>query len=145
MTIGTDVNLSFDKFTVVCVEYGLFSDAQQDQFLGINSREELLERFQVMKMTWPILQLDINERISRMKKSSSEEKAQWIEIITLLEDKVQNLDTTEPTDIKPILIAYKILDNETKIFVEKEIEVDGYGVRKSIMIPTTSRRPSVME
>ena len=145
VTIGTDVNLSFDKFTVVCVEYGLFSDAQQDQFLGINSREELIERFQVMKLTWPTLQLEIDDRISRMKKSSNEEKAQWIEILALLEDKVKNLDTTEPTDIKPILIAYKILDNETKILVDKEIEVDGYGVRKSIMIPVVSRRESVLE
>jgi len=47
-------NLSFDKFTVVCVEYDLFSDMQQENFIGASGVEELQEKMNSLRVRWEI-------------------------------------------------------------------------------------------
>ena len=126
-----EINLSFDKFTVVCVEYGLFSDEQQDHFLGISgSSNGLREKLDKLLMEWPLIHAELSTSLESMKKIEEEDKKYWLEILGILHERLSDAENLDAGDIKPILIAYEILDRELKILIDSAAEKDAYGVKK---------------
>jgi hypothetical protein len=128
--LGKEVNLSFDKFTVVCVEYGLFSDSQQDLFIEVSSPEELDAKMQSLKDNWKEYFNKISSDLETLAKVSEDEKKYWLDILNLLEGRISNPEAINANEYKTILIAFKILQKEVESFQEKETEVDEYGVKK---------------
>ena len=126
-----EINLSFDKFTVVCVDYGLFSDVQQDRFLEIKNAGQVEEKMQSIKNGWPTYHLDIDTKLSKAAKASKEEKEYWISVLQILNERITDFEKIEAADYKPIIIAYKILEHEVKNLSENETELDGYGIKKT--------------
>jgi len=136
--IEGEVNLSFDKFTVVCVEYGLFSDIQQDLFLGIHTLQGLEEEMESLKNNWVMHHLDIDTKLSEASKISKEEENYWRSILKVLNEKITQGQPIDPTSYKPLLIAFKILDHEVERLKDNEIERDLYGVKKLSIPPSNS-------
>ena len=136
--IEGEVNLSFDKFTVVCVEYGLFSDIQQDLFLGIHTLQGLDEEMEELKNNWVIRHLDIDTKLSETSKISREEKNYWRAILKVLNEKINQGQQIDPNNYKPLLIAFKILEQEVERLKDNEIERDAYGVKKLSLPPSSN-------
>ena len=109
----TEKALSFDKFTVICVEYSLFSDAKQDLFLKINGQEELQEKFIKLQQKWENDSNDIKEKIKNL---IDDNKEYWNQILEVLNERIKN-----ETNYKPFLIAYSILSKEINYLQENEI------------------------
>ena len=126
-----EINLSFDKFTVVCVEYGLFSDVQQDRFLDITNAGQVEEKMQSIKNGWPTYHLDIDTKLSKAIKASEEEKEYWISILKILNERITDFQKIDVADYKPLIIAYKILEQEVASLSDNEMEMDDYGVKKT--------------
>jgi len=99
-----EINLSFDKFTVVCVEYGLFSDEQQDHFLGISgSSNGLREKLDKLLMEWPLIHAELTTSLETMKKIEEDDKKYWVEILGILHERLSDAENLDAGDIKPIL------------------------------------------
>ena len=124
------MHLSFDKFTVVCVEYSLFSDAQQDMFLEITAEEDFLKQLHELKEVWTTRNDQMMGDLKIMTRVNSEEVEYWKSIIEALDSRVLNCDETSLQEIKPVLIAYKILKQEVEKLKEEDMDVDLYGVKR---------------
>lgn len=121
-----EINLSFDKFTVVCVEYGLFSDVQQDLFLGVQNAQEIEDKMRSLKNQWSLHYFEVDRKLSEAEKITKEEKQYWFSILKVLNERLTESESLDP---KPLLIAFKILDQEVERLVDNEAERDMYGVR----------------
>ena len=130
-----EINLSFDKFTVVCVEYGLFSDTQQDAFLEVQSNSDIETRIIGLRVSWKDHYKNIDTKLSETAKVCVEEKDYWLSILNILNERISNFDQIEPVDYKPLLIAFKILDQEVERLRDNEVERDAYGVKKLSAVP----------
>lgn len=103
-------NMSFDRFTAICVDYGLFSEAQQNKFLGIISEQELNNQFQDLRQNWTLKKAEIQKKMDLVKDYIEEEEfVNWEKIREVLEKRVQKQDEI---DKKPLLIAFKIMNQE---------------------------------
>jgi len=140
--IEGEINLSFDKFTVVCVEYGLFSDLQQDIFLGIHTAQALEEDMESLKNNWVMHHLDIDTKLSEASKISREEKVYWKNILNVLNERITQFQQIDPNNYKPLLIAFKILEREVERLSDNEIERDQYGVKKISVPPSNEIKKS---
>ncbi|KAL4436024.1 hypothetical protein ABPG74_022259 [Tetrahymena malaccensis] len=118
--IDSEPNLSFDKFAVVCVDYNLFSDEQQDKFLGIRHKREIDFKMQELQTEWIFRRRELKAIFEQLNLISAEQKEKWLQIIDVLNDKLQ---TAVQDEFKPLLIAYKILQNESKTLLSLEEEV----------------------
>ncbi|KAL4486029.1 hypothetical protein ABPG72_003963 [Tetrahymena utriculariae] len=118
--IDNEPNLSFDKFAVVCVDYNLFSDEQQDKFLGIRHKREIDFKMQELQTEWIFRRRELKAIFEQLNLISPEQKEKWLQIIDVLNDKFQSAVQDE---FKPLLIAYKILQNESKTLLSLEEEV----------------------
>jgi len=132
-----EINLSFDKFTVVCVEYGLFSDTQQDTFLEVINSAEIEGKIIALRNNWENHYQSIDTKLSEAEKISKEEKDYWLSILKILNERISNFDQLEAIDYKPLLIAFKILDQEVERLRDMEVERDAYGVKKLSVVPKT--------
>lgn len=129
VNVGGQMNLSFDKFTVVCVEYSLFSDPQQDTFLGVQTKEELVTQMQELQQKWEQIFESIQENLRIMTSIPKEETEYWQSILELLGSRIRSIEDITSQETKPLLIAYKILFQETEKLREQDMDVDAYGVR----------------
>jgi hypothetical protein len=103
-------NMSFDRFTAICVDYGLFSEAQQNKFLGISSEADLTNKFQELRHNWIVKKAEIQKNLDLVKDYIEEEEfSNWEKIRDVLEKRVQKQDEI---DKKPLLIAFKIMNQE---------------------------------
>ncbi|EAR99655.1 hypothetical protein TTHERM_00589920 (macronuclear) [Tetrahymena thermophila SB210] len=118
--IDSEPNLSFDKFAVVCVDYNLFSDEQQDKFLGIRHKREIDFKMQELQTEWIFRRRELKAIFEQLNLISPQQKEKWLQIIDVLNDKLQSAAQDE---FKPLLIAYKILQNESKTLLSLEEEV----------------------
>ena len=130
LKVEGELSLSFDKFTVVCVEYTLFSDAQQDQFLDVFTKDDAISRLQEIKEKWARQYEDIKESMAIMTRISKDEIDYWLRISEVVDKRIQETDDPSSPEVKPLLIAYKILTAEIEKLKEEDMDVDIYGVRK---------------
>jgi len=128
--IDGEMNLTFDKFTVVCVEYTLFSDAQQDRFLEIQNSDDLANEMKQLKDLWDHNYTNVNENLDLLTKIPAEEVKYWRNIIDVIGTRVAAIDDYASSEVKPLLIAYKILKVEIERLKEEDMEIDLYGVKK---------------
>ena len=128
--IDGEINLSFDKFTVVCVEYSLFSDAQQDQFLEVSSKEDIANQMKDIKERWSRHYESTKENLAIMTKIDNEEIEYWKSILEVLSNRVEEVEDFGSQEVKPLLIAFKILMKEVDVLKEEDMEIDLYGIKK---------------
>ena len=96
--------LSFHRFTVICVEYSLFSDEQQDLFLKLKGNNEIEEEFLRLRQSWENYGKEIKEQLSTLEKDDHE---YWSQIYEILNQRIHN-----ETNYKPFLIALSLLNKE---------------------------------
>ncbi|KAL4496534.1 hypothetical protein ABPG72_015895 [Tetrahymena utriculariae] len=102
-------NLTFNKFAVVCVDFNLFSDEAQDKFLNIRLKREIDLKFEDLKKVWPQKKQDYERKINSFKFTDQKIKDKWMEITQVLNERLTSNETQE---LKPLLIAEKILERE---------------------------------
>ena len=79
-------NLSFDKFTALCVDRQLFSEAQQVAFIGLLPDQTLLDKFNELRSRWQRERDDLNYQLRELKDYVVEEDFKnWKQIIEVLE------------------------------------------------------------
>ncbi|CAD8155780.1 unnamed protein product [Paramecium octaurelia] len=102
-------NLSFDRFSILCMEHELFSDAQQNKFLKVKNNPDADQKFEQLKENW--IQV-YTEQIKRLNELKMEEvdKQKWQKILSVLDRKIAQ----EHSSKKPLLIAFKIFLEESK-------------------------------
>ena len=105
--------LSFDKFTIICVEYGLFSDAKQDLFLKLKGDIEFKEEFMKLRHQWENYSNDLKVKIQTLK---NDNRKYWNQILDVLNERIKN-----EINYKPFLIAYYVLNKEIKYLQENEV------------------------
>ena len=110
-------NLSFDKFSVVSVEYNLFTDEAQDRYLGITKKIQIEVKMQELVAVWKEKKKTIETRFEALGIISAEEKENWKKIIEVLEGRIMG---EMKEGLKPTLIAYMILDKESERLEEAE-------------------------
>lgn len=115
-------NLSFNKFSVVCVEHMLFSDEAQDKYLGIEDPSKAEEQMSTMikniRLNWIVKRYDIELRFNKLTIITAEEKENWMKIISVLNERITATDINHI--LKPTLIAYNILDRESEMLEESQ-------------------------
>ena len=117
-------NLSFDRFSVVCVEYNLFTDEVQDKYLGITKKVHLEIKMEELLKVWPAKKMEIEKRFEGLSILSKEEIGNWNEIISVLNERITGKIEAE---LKPTLIAYKMLEEESKWLVEEQKKYEEEG------------------
>ena len=112
-------NLDFDKFSVLCVEYNLFSDESQNRYLGITKKAQVEIKLDEVKIVWYLKKFQMIESFDRLTVINKEEKENWMKIINVLEERIMG-NSEENSLIKPTLIAYNILIQELELLEKKE-------------------------
>ena len=115
-------NFSFDKFTVICVEYNLFSDYQQDKFLMITKKEQLLDQLNDLKSRWLTIYATTEGKLSSLQSADKKIVEKWMQILHVLGQRIQAPTPDNLAEIKPLLIAMRIMEAEVNALVEKETE-----------------------
>jgi len=128
--VDGEMNLTFDKFTVVCVEYTLFSDSQQDRFLQIQEKDDVANEMRQLKEMWDFNYRNTIESLDLLTKIPEEDVKYWRDIIEVIAARVAETEDFNSADVKPLLIAYKIMKVEIDKLKEEDLEIDLYGVRK---------------
>ena len=119
LTIDGEKNLSFNQFSIICVENNLFTDEQQNKYLKINNDDDLKILWENLKKNWDFsLKNTIIERFNSISHISKEENDKWINIIGVLEEKIK--DKNIEKNVKPLLIAFKILELESEALCESQ-------------------------
>ncbi|CAD8147679.1 unnamed protein product [Paramecium octaurelia] len=102
-------NLSFDRFSILCMEHELFSDAQQNKFLRVKSNQEADQKLEQIKQNWGQIYMEQLKRLNEIKMEENE-KQKWQKILGVLDKKLSDQHSSK----KPLLIAYKIFLEESK-------------------------------
>jgi len=45
-------NLSFEKFTALCIDFNLFTTAMQDKYIHVTSKDEITKQLGVLRENW---------------------------------------------------------------------------------------------
>ena len=119
-------NMSFDKFTAICVDYQLFSDGQQIKYLGVSGLEqEIQKKFEDLNLNWNVRKMKIDGKLIMLKSNlEKEDYDNWRNILEALELRV--LKKEEGMEVKPILIAYKIMEDELERNLKRKEEMEEY-------------------
>ncbi|CAD8062414.1 unnamed protein product [Paramecium sonneborni] len=102
-------NLSFDRFSILCMEHELFSDAQQNKFLKVKSNADAEQKFEQLKENWIQVYTEQLKRLNELKMEEVD-KQKWQKILSVLDRKIGS----EYSSKKPLLIAFKIFLEESK-------------------------------
>ncbi|CAK88359.1 unnamed protein product (macronuclear) [Paramecium tetraurelia] len=102
--------LSFERFSILCMEYNLFSDQAQNKFLQIKHNHDSQMKFEQLRDSWPKDFINFNQKLQNAQ-IDEHYKEQWSKILEVLNQKILE----NPEQKKPLLIAYKIFLNESKV------------------------------
>ncbi|CAD8141379.1 unnamed protein product [Paramecium pentaurelia] len=102
--------LSFERFSILCMEYNLFSDQAQNKFLQIKHNNDCQVKFEQLREQWPKDYINFNQKLQNAQ-IDEHYKEQWSKILEVLNQKILE----NPEQKKPLLIAYKIFLNESKV------------------------------
>ncbi|CAD8055296.1 unnamed protein product [Paramecium primaurelia] len=102
-------NLSFDRFSILCMEHELFSDAQQNKFLKVKSNADAEYQYEQLKENWISVYTEQLKRLNEIKMDEID-KQKWQKILNVLNRKI----ASEYSSKKPLLIAFKIFLEESK-------------------------------
>jgi len=75
-------NLSFEKFTALCIDFNLFTTAMQDKYIRVASREEISKQLGILRANWQEENKKIAEKLEILKPFVvSQSYKNWIEIL----------------------------------------------------------------
>ena len=75
-------NLSFEKFTALCIDFNLFTTAMQDKYIRVASKEEISKQLGVLRANWQEENKKIAEKLEILKPFVvSQSYKNWIEIL----------------------------------------------------------------
>ena len=112
-------NLSFDKFSVLCVDYNLFSDEAQNRYLKITKKSQLEIKMEEVKISWYGKKFQLIDSFDKLTVISKESRENWLKIIEVLEERIMG-NYEDPLQLKPTLIAYNILIEENELLSLKQ-------------------------
>lgn len=125
LEIDGERNMSFDQFAFVCTEEGLFSAAAQNEFLGCENEEEILEKLREIKKIWFDQLTLFRDMLDEFKSITDEERGSWTKIINVLDERIK---AEKPEELKSTMIAYRITELELKrIKEEDENDLENYS------------------
>jgi hypothetical protein len=104
-----ELNLSFDKFSVVSYENQLFSNEVQNIYLEIKTEAEVDSKYIQLQAEWPEKLITIKELIELTTNLTIEEEKKWLEISQQLDTSIRS---NEVMNKKALLIGAKILHLE---------------------------------
>ncbi|CAK94800.1 unnamed protein product (macronuclear) [Paramecium tetraurelia] len=109
--------LSFDRFSILCLELDIFSDNSQNNFLNVQNPEEVEQKFGLLRENWAF---EYQTQIDKINQSKLDEefKNKWLEILSVLDDHI----VSNPEQKKPILIAWQIYLLETEQYFNNQYE-----------------------
>ncbi|KAL4510014.1 hypothetical protein ABPG72_010207 [Tetrahymena utriculariae] len=112
-------NLSFEKFTAICIDYNLFTTQIQDKYINVQNKEDILQRMQQLQQNWNDEQQKIKEKIEVLKPFVVPESYKnWVEVLKVLEHRILDEEIQEE-NLRPILIAHKLLNDELQRLIEE--------------------------
>ena len=112
--------MSFNKFAAISVEHSLFSDNQQNIFLEIEKNEEIHNFYTNLRNNWVFKKEKIEHKLDNLKENMEESEYQnWVNILSILEIRIVKENNIEQ---KPILIAYKVMEEELDRILEEKHE-----------------------
>lgn len=130
IVLDSKKNMSFDKFTAICVDFQLFSDDRQIKYIGIDDQEENINNkiddfFKSLNVTWIEKKIEIENKLKLLENNlEKEDLDNWYNILKTLEVRVKiKGDFVEK---KPILIAYKIMFDELCRLEKKKEEEEEF-------------------
>ncbi|CAD8054770.1 unnamed protein product [Paramecium sonneborni] len=109
--------LSFDRFSILCLELDIFSDNSQNNFLNVQNNEEVEQKFGLLRENWGF---EYQNQLNKINQSrmNEEQKTKWLEILSVLDDHI----VSNPEQKKPILIAWQIYLCETELHFNNQNE-----------------------
>ncbi|CAD8139028.1 unnamed protein product [Paramecium pentaurelia] len=109
--------LSFDRFSILCLELDIFSDNSQNNFLNVQNNEQVEQKFGLLRENWAF---EYQSQIDKINQSKMDEelKNKWLEILSVLDDHI----VSNPEQKKPILIAWQIYLLETEFYFNNQYE-----------------------
>ncbi|CAK69301.1 unnamed protein product (macronuclear) [Paramecium tetraurelia] len=112
-------NLSFNRFTSVCVNQQIFTENSLNDFIGKEANMEQI--FDDVVKTWNQYKLEIQGLLTQLQPFVTQEIYQeWVNILFTLEKRILH-QKTDYQNVRPILIAHKILKLElTRLLDEDE-------------------------
>ncbi|KAL4466832.1 hypothetical protein ABPG74_010429 [Tetrahymena malaccensis] len=112
-------NLSFEKFTAICIDYNLFTTQIQDKYINVQNKEDILQKMQQLQENWNDEQVKIKEKIEILKPFVVPESYKnWVEVLKVLEHRILDEEIQEE-NLRPILIAHKLLNDELQRLIEE--------------------------
>ncbi|EAR96842.2 EF hand protein (macronuclear) [Tetrahymena thermophila SB210] len=112
-------NLSFEKFTAICIDYNLFTTQIQDKYINVQNKEDILQKMQQLQESWNDEQQKIKEKIEVLKPFVVPESYKnWVEVLKVLEHRILDEEIQEE-NLRPILIAHKLLNDELQRLIEE--------------------------
>lgn len=123
VVVDGEKGLSFDKFSVICVENNLLSEEAQDRFIEVQHKKEVEHKFTRLQKDWGDAKTQFEQKFRTFVGIEEHERAKWLEILEVLTTRIlkpssdtQINEQTKYSDQKPILIALKILEAECANF-----------------------------
>ncbi|CAK67716.1 unnamed protein product (macronuclear) [Paramecium tetraurelia] len=112
-------NLSFNRFTSVCVNQQIFTENSLNDFIGKEANMEQI--FDNLVKTWSQYKLEVQGLLTQLQPFvTSEIYQEWVNILFILEKRILN-QKPDYQNVRPILIAHKILKLElTRLLDEDE-------------------------
>ncbi|CAD8157084.1 unnamed protein product [Paramecium pentaurelia] len=108
MQLDDEKYLSFDRFSILCMESELFSDEQQNKFLKVRNNSEVEQKFFELRKVWLNEYVQTLNYIKKNHKLEDDEQKHWIQILNILNEKI----LLNPQQSKPLIISFKILQGE---------------------------------
>ncbi|KRX02725.1 hypothetical protein PPERSA_01842 [Pseudocohnilembus persalinus] len=109
-------NLSFDKFTSLCVEKRIFSEKVQNLFIVVMNEEQVREKYLILKTNFEKEKREIQSNLNQLKEYVLPETYEnWILILDNLQKRMEQANV----DQKPTLLGHKVLKNELERLIEE--------------------------
>ncbi|CAD8126163.1 unnamed protein product [Paramecium sonneborni] len=134
LLVKGEQNFSFEKFAVVCVEFGLFSEEAQNQFLQIKGQKtEIMSQFQKLQDSWLTIRSTIEQRFDQIVLLDADRLDQWRQIIDTLQKKIQEVSSHIQQSgiekkVKPLLIASLLLQKESCMLLELQNDYEDESI-----------------
>lgn len=126
----SDLLMSFDRFVVTCVDFGLFSEEKQNALLeGAVSNELMKPKFKEVSGGWMLDRIHLDSRLPKLDVITKHEADIWLNRVEALERRIRELDNHEENDdywykMKSVLISHQIMMREMARLEELQVQFE---------------------
>ncbi|CAD8074125.1 unnamed protein product [Paramecium primaurelia] len=105
-------SLSFNRFTSLCVSQQIFTFQALNHFINVKTNDDVEKQFLLVRQEWQNYRMEIESTLKELQPYVTPEIFQeWNTILKTLELRIMS-QANQQSNIKPILIAHKILKLE---------------------------------